>query len=29
MIKNRNNVYFYDFEYAGWDDPVKLVMDFN
>lgn len=28
-IKDRNNnVRFIDFEYAGWDDPAKLVGDF-
>jgi len=27
MIK-KDRVYFFDFEYAGWDDPVKLICDF-
>ena len=27
MIKKKQ-VYFFDFEYAGWDDPVKLICDF-
>jgi hypothetical protein len=27
MIK-KDQVYFFDFEYAGWDDPVKLICDF-
>ena len=26
LFKN-NNLYFYDFEYAGWDDPGKLLSD--
>ncbi len=28
IILNKNNVYFIDFEYFGWDDPVKLTSDF-
>ncbi|MDM8535854.1 phosphotransferase [Desulfobacterales bacterium HSG17] len=27
MIK-KGQVCFFDFEYAGWDDPVKLICDF-
>ena len=28
LIDQRDNVRFYDFEYAGWDDPAKTVCDF-
>ena len=28
ILKNDNQVYFIDFEYAGWDDPVKMICDF-
>jgi len=28
LIDN-NAVYFVDFEYAGWDDPAKLICDFG
>lgn len=28
LINNSNKFYFYDFEYFGWDDPVKLICDF-
>ena len=28
IIKSKNNFYFFDFEYAGLDDPVKLICDF-
>lgn len=28
MLINGTNCYFIDFEYAGWDDPAKLVCDF-
>lgn len=27
LLTNRS-LYFYDFEYAGWDDPAKTVCDF-
>ena len=27
-IVDNKNIYFIDFEYAGWDDPAKLVCDF-
>ena len=23
-----NKLFFFDFEYAGWDDPIKLMCDF-
>jgi len=28
MIDPSGKYYFYDFEYFGWDDPVKFVADF-
>ena len=28
LIDDRGRVSFIDFEYAGWDDPAKLVCDF-
>lgn len=28
MIKPDGNIMFFDFEYAGWDDPAKTVGDF-
>ena len=28
IIKKDKKLFFFDFEYAGLDDPVKLVMDF-
>ena len=28
IIKKNDQIYFIDFEYAGWDDPRKLVCDF-
>jgi hypothetical protein len=28
LIDN-NTLYFLDFEYAGWDDPAKLICDFG
>lgn len=28
IIKNNNNLCFIDFEYFGFDDPVKLISDF-
>ena len=29
MIRDKNqNLYFLDFEYFGWDDPVKMILDF-
>lgn len=28
ILDYRNNIYYYDFEYFGWDDPVKMVADF-
>jgi hypothetical protein len=27
-LKVREKLYYFDFEYAGWDDPCKLVADF-
>ena len=27
ILVGNNNVYFLDFEYAGWDDPAKLFSD--
>ena len=27
ILVDNNNVYFLDFEYAGWDDPCKLLSD--
>jgi thiamine kinase-like enzyme len=28
-LQNGDNLYFVDFEYAGWDDPAKLISDFT
>jgi len=28
LLRNSGEVYFIDFEYAGWDDPAKMVSDF-
>lgn len=28
IIKKNNKLYFFDFEYAGLDDPVKLICDY-
>ena len=28
LLDDRGRVRFFDFEYAGWDDPAKLVCDF-
>jgi len=28
IINERDNLIFFDFEYAGWDDPAKMVCDF-
>jgi len=28
IINKKNKLYFFDFEYAGWDDPIKLICDF-
>ena len=28
LVDYRNIYHYYDFEYFGWDDPVKLVSDF-
>jgi hypothetical protein len=28
LLDPENSVKFFDFEYAGWDDPAKLVADF-
>lgn len=28
LLKEKDNPYFIDFEYAGWDDPAKLICDF-
>ncbi len=27
-ISEKNKLYFLDFEYFGWDDPIKLICDF-
>ena len=27
VIKQNGNLFFHDFEYAGWDDPYKLLVD--
>ena len=27
-IRNKNGIKFFDFEFAGWDDPAKLIADF-
>ena len=28
VLESQNELYFLDFEYAGWDDPAKLICDF-
>ena len=28
LLNPKNQLNFFDFEYAGWDDPAKLVCDF-
>ena len=28
ILSHHNNLYYIDFEYAGWDDPYKLIADF-
>ena len=28
LIKDDDSLYFFDFEYAGWDDPAKTIADF-
>ena len=28
ILKSKSNFFFFDFEYAGLDDPVKLICDF-
>ena len=28
ILDNRGTIRFFDFEYAGWDDPAKTVCDF-
>ena len=28
IIKSKNKFFFFDFEYAGLDDPIKLICDF-
>lgn len=28
LIKDNNDLVFFDFEYSGWDDPAKVVGDF-
>lgn len=28
VIKNNNKIFFYDFEYFGLDDPIKITCDF-
>ncbi len=27
-LSEKNKLYFLDFEYFGWDDPIKLICDF-
>lgn len=27
VLKIKKKLYFHDFEYAGWDDPYKLIVD--
>jgi len=27
-LEHGEELYFFDFEYAGWDDPAKLICDF-
>lgn len=27
ILRIKNKLYFHDFEYAGWDDPYKLIVD--
>ena len=27
VLKREEKLYFYDFEYSGWDDPFKLLVD--
>jgi hypothetical protein len=29
LIKDDDELVFHDFEYFGWDDPVKLIVDFS
>lgn len=29
LVDKQNKVWFIDFEYAGWDDPVKAMIDFS
>ncbi len=28
VLENQGELFFLDFEYAGWDDPAKLICDF-
>lgn len=28
VLENNGELFFLDFEYAGWDDPAKLICDF-
>jgi hypothetical protein len=28
LLSGNSELFFFDFEYAGWDDPAKLVCDF-
>ncbi|NGX28415.1 MAG: hypothetical protein K940chlam1_00594 [Candidatus Anoxychlamydiales bacterium] len=28
LLDAKNNIFFIDFEYAGWDDPAKTISDF-
>jgi hypothetical protein len=28
VLRSESDLFFVDFEYAGWDDPVKLLCDF-
>lgn len=28
ILDSNGKIYFIDFEYAGWDDPVKMICDF-
>ncbi|MBC8226214.1 MAG: hypothetical protein H8E74_03635 [Gammaproteobacteria bacterium] len=29
LIRDNGEIAFHDFEYFGWDDPVKLIVDFS
>jgi hypothetical protein len=28
LLRNNGDLFFFDFEYAGWDDPAKTICDF-